>query len=90
MFIITTLLGIVVAGVGWWVKNIWAMLVAQQDAHNKMVLEFQKQLGALTLELGRDYLPRKDFERAVERLFARLDEIQAEVVKVQVQRGHVA
>lgn len=79
--IVSTLLGLVIAGVSWWVKNIWAMVVAQQDAHNKAVLEFQKQVSNLTLELARDYVPRKELQDTFKRIFDKLEEIQDEVRK---------
>lgn len=69
-FIITTLLGIVLAGVSWWVKNLWAMVVAQQV-----------QITALQVELARGYMPRAELQDTLTRIFNKLDEIQSEVAK---------
>jgi hypothetical protein len=66
--LMTALLGIVLAGVGWWVKTIWAMVVAQQV-----------QITTLQVELARSYMPRAELQDTLKRLFDKLDEIQREV-----------
>lgn len=66
--IITTLLGLVLAGVGWWVKNIWAMVMAQQA-----------QIVALQVELGKSYMPRAEVQEALKRIFDLLDEIRKDM-----------
>lgn len=66
----TTLLGIVLAGIGWWVRNIWAMVIAQQA-----------QITSLQVELARSYMPRAELQDTLKRIFDKLDEIQSEVAK---------
>lgn len=83
LMIINLLLALVLAGVSWWVRNIWQMVIDQQKAHNATVLEFQRQIGGLTLELGRDYMPRRELNETLKRLFDKLEEIQGEM-----QRNH--
>jgi hypothetical protein len=68
--LITILLSLITAGVGWWVRNIWAMVTAQQV-----------QITALQVELARSYMPRAEVQDALRRIFDKLDEIQGEVAK---------
>lgn len=60
----TGLLALVLAGMTWWVKNIWAMVTSQQA-----------QISALNLELARNYVPRAELQSTFERIFKKLDEI---------------
>lgn len=60
----TGLLGLVTAGMAWWVKNIWSMVSSQQQ-----------QISALNLELARNYVPRAELQSSFERIFNKLDEI---------------
>lgn len=68
--LITGLLGIVLTGVGWWVKNIWAMVMAQQSV-----------IATLQVELARNYAPRQEMANQFERINEKLDEIQREMRK---------
>lgn len=62
---ISVLMGFVTAGVGWWVKNIWSMVIAQQA-----------QITALQVELARNYIPRAEMQDTLHRIFDKLEEIQ--------------
>lgn len=64
----STLLAIVLAGVSWWVKNIWAMVTAQQAV-----------IALLQVELARNYAPRQELANQFERINHKLDEIQKEM-----------
>jgi len=66
--LISLLLGLVIAGVGWWVKNIWAMVISQQE-----------QISKLNLELAKNYATRAEFQATVDKIFEKLDEIQREM-----------
>lgn len=66
--VITVLIGIVTAGVGWWVNNMWAMLRSQQE-----------QIVQLNIKLSENYLTRVEFREALDRVFAKLDEIQRDM-----------
>lgn len=66
--IISILLGLVIGGVSWWVKNIWDMVISQQQ-----------QISALNLELAKNYATRAEFQSAVDKIFDKLDEIQKEM-----------
>lgn len=66
--IITALLAVVTAGVGWWVKNIWAMVISQQQ-----------QITQLHLKVAESYVPKTEFREALDRILNKLDEIQKEV-----------
>jgi cell division protein FtsB len=68
MVVVTTLLGIVLAGVSWWVKNIWAMVTSQQE-----------QITKLNIELAKNYATRSEFQATVDKIFDKLDEIQREM-----------
>lgn len=77
--IITVLIGIVLAGVSWWVKNIWQMVVKLQEAHNAQALAHQDQLTKLSLKLAEHYPSRTELDPKFERLFDKLEEIQKEM-----------
>lgn len=77
--IITVLLGIVLAGVSWWVKNIWQMVIDLQKAHNTQVLGFQEQMTRLSLKLAEHYPSRAELDPKFEKLFDKLEEIQKEM-----------
>lgn len=62
---ISMLLAIVIAGVGWWVNNLWAMLRSQQD-----------QITQLSIKLSENYVPRVELQESFKRIFEKLDEIQ--------------
>lgn len=64
MFVIEFLLGLITAGIGWWVKNIWAMVIEQQ-----------KQITSLNLELAKNYVPRQELQSTFDRIFEKLDEL---------------
>lgn len=62
---VSVLIGLVTAGVGWWVKNIWSMVIAQQT-----------QITTLQVELAKNYIPRAEMQDTLKRIFDKLDEIQ--------------
>lgn len=76
MFVFEMLLGLITAGVGWWVRNTWAMLIEVQKSHNETVLAFQKQISDINLQLARDYIPRKELQETLTRIFDTLEEIK--------------
>lgn len=63
-FLINLLFGVVLTGVGWWVKNIWAMVIEQQ-----------KMIAALQVELAKNYVPRVELQDTFKRIFEKLDEL---------------
>lgn len=79
MMIINVLLGLVLAGVGWWVNNIWRMVLDLQKAHNNQAVAYQEQLSSLSLELAKNYPSRTELDPKFERLFNKLEEIQKEM-----------
>jgi hypothetical protein len=66
--VMVTLLGIVLSGVAWWVKNIWSMVTAQQA----MIVTLQ-------VELAKNYAPRAELEKQFDRINEKLDKIVADV-----------
>lgn len=66
--VVIVLIGIVTAGVSWWVNNMWAMLRSQQE-----------QIVQLNIKLSENYLTRVEFRAALDRVFAKLDEIQRDM-----------
>lgn len=62
--IFSVLVSVILAGVSWWVKNIWSMVIEQQ----KLIAELQ-------VELARNYVPRIELQQVFDRIFAKLDEI---------------
>ena len=77
--IITVLIGIVLAGVSWWVKNIWQQVVDLQKAHNAQALATQAQVTKLSLKLAEHYPSRAELDPKFEKLFDKLEEIQREM-----------
>lgn len=65
MLIINLLLGIVLAGIAWWVKTIWEMVISQQ-----------RQIAELALKIAENYVPRAELQDTFKRIFEKLDEIQ--------------
>lgn len=76
MFVIQVLVGLVTACLGWWVNGVSKMLNEQQKAHNDTVLQFQKQISDINLQLARDYMPRKELQETLTRIFISLEEIK--------------
>lgn len=74
--IITILIGLVVGGVAWWVKNLWSMVVDQQKA-----------LGELALKLAEHYAPRAELVETFKKVFDKLDEIQRDL-HMESRRQH--
>jgi hypothetical protein len=68
--LVTILLGLITAGVGWWVRNIWAMVTKQQE----MIIGLQ-------VELARSYVPRVELQETFTRIFDALEDIRKEVAK---------
>lgn len=63
--LINVLTGVVLAGVGWWLNNTWAMLKSLQE-----------QISAVNLKLAENYAPRAELQNTFDRIFEKLDEIQ--------------
>lgn len=63
--ILDVLFGIILAGGGWLVNNLWAQ---QRDT--------QKEVTELGRELARDYVPRAELQRTFDNLDRKLDDIQ--------------
>jgi hypothetical protein len=68
--IVTFLLGLIVAGVGWWVKNIWATVMRQQEL-----------IVGLQVELAKSYVPRVELQETFMRIFDALEDIRKELAK---------
>lgn len=74
---VTGLLGLVLMGMTWWVKNIWAMVIMQGA-----------QIQTLNIELAKNYVPRAELQATFERIFNMLGEISKEVRQQNNHRGH--
>lgn len=59
---------VLLAGVGWWLNNLWTM-----------VKSLQEQLSAVHVKLVEQYVPRAEMQATMQRLFEKLDEIQREM-----------
>jgi hypothetical protein len=59
---------VLLAGVGWWLNNLWAM-----------VKSLQEQISTVHVKLVENYVPRAEMQEAFERIFNKLDEIQREL-----------
>jgi hypothetical protein len=68
--IVTFLLGLIVTGVGWWVKNIWATVMRQQE----LIVRLQ-------VELAKSYVPRIELQETFMRIFDALEDIRKELAK---------
>lgn len=66
--ILNVLGAILLAGVGWWLNNLWVM-----------VKSLQEQLSAVHVKLVEQYVPRSELQHTFERIFEKLDEIQKDV-----------
>lgn len=66
--IIIFILGFTIAGVGWWVNQMWDMLKAQQAL-----------LGLIQIELAKNYVPRMELQETFKALHFKLDEIPKEM-----------
>lgn len=62
--LINTLMGIVTAGIGWWVKTIWATTKEQQ-----------KDIRDLYVKLAENYVPRAEIDHKLGRLQDSIDQI---------------
>lgn len=70
------LLGIVTAGIGWWVNAIW-----------KMVRDQQRIIAELQVELARNYMPRAELQDTLTRIFDALDATRASLAKRPTHSG---
>lgn len=59
---------VLLAGVGWWLNNLWTM-----------VKSLQEQLSAVHVKLVEQYVPRGEMQATMQRIFEKLDEIQREM-----------
>jgi hypothetical protein len=59
---------ILLAGVGWWLNNLWSM-----------VKSLQEQLSAVHVKMVEQYVPRAEMQATMQRIFEKLDEIQKEL-----------
>lgn len=66
--VINVLIGLVVAGIGWWVNNIWGM-----------VKSLLNQVAELNVKLAENYAPRVELQNTFQRIFDKLDEIQRDM-----------
>lgn len=77
--LVNILFGIVLAGGGWWMKNLWAMVMNQQQ-----------QIGELTRDLVGNYVPRRELQDTFNRIFERLDEIQREIAHISRSQASIS
>jgi len=75
MAIITGLLTVIGAGIGWWLKNLQATLVSQQA----QMVTLMGQISQLNIELAKNYAPRQELQATFDRIFALLEDIRKEV-----------
>lgn len=66
--ILNVLGAILLAGVGWWLNNLWAM-----------VKSLQEQISTVHVKLVENYVPRAEMQDSFDRIFRKLDEIQKEL-----------
>lgn len=59
---------VLLAGVGWWLNNMWAM-----------VKSLQEQISAVHVKLVEHYAPRAELQSTFQRIFEKLDEIQRDL-----------
>jgi len=59
---------VLLAGVGWWLNNLWSM-----------VKSLQEQVSAVHVKLVEHYVPRSELVNTFQRIFEKLDEIQKEL-----------
>lgn len=66
-----------VAGVlgGWWMKVMWESLKDLQKADK----ELTAKVSSVEVLVAGDYVRRSDFDRTIERLFAKLDHIEMKI-----------
>jgi hypothetical protein len=66
-----------VAGVlgGWWMKVMWESLKDLQKADK----ELTEKVSSVEVLVAGDYVRRSDFDRTIERLFAKLDHIEMKI-----------
>lgn len=68
--LINALAAISLAGIGWWLNNLW-----------QMVKSLQEQISAVHVKMVEHYAPRAELQATFQRLFEKLDEIQRELNK---------
>jgi hypothetical protein len=66
----TGLLAVIVAGVGWWVKNMW-----------QMIQSLQSQVTDLNIKLAENYVPRQELEARLGRILDLLESIRSTQLK---------
>jgi hypothetical protein len=59
---------VLLAGVGWWLNNLWSM-----------VKSLQEQVSAVHVKLVEHYVPRSELVATFQRIFEKLDEIQKDL-----------
>lgn len=63
--LINALAAISIAGIGWWLNNLW-----------QMVKSLQEQISVVHVKLVEHYAPRAEMQATFQRIFEKLDEIQ--------------
>lgn len=66
--VIEILLAVCGFAVSWWVNNLWKMVQSQQ-----------LQITSLALKLAEEYVAKDDWDKGMERLFDKIDHVQAAV-----------
>jgi hypothetical protein len=64
-WIINTIMGILLAGGGWFVNTLWGS-----------IRTLQAQIVDLSVELAKEYVPRAELQRTFDNLDKKLDDIQ--------------
>ena len=60
---------------GWWLKVMWESLKDLQKADK----ELTEKVSSIEVLVAGDYVRRSDFDRTIERLFAKLDHIELKI-----------
>lgn len=63
--LINALAAVSLAGIGWWLNNLW-----------QMVKSLQEQISTVHVKLVEHYAPRAELQNTFQRIFEKLDEIQ--------------
>lgn len=63
--ILNAVSAVLLAGAGWWLNNLWAM-----------VKSLQEQVSAVHIKMVEQYVPRTELQSTFQRIFDKLDEIQ--------------
>lgn len=76
--LIDVLIGVVIAGLGWWINNMWVMLKSLQE-----------QISGLNIKLSEHYVPRAELQATFDKIFDKLDEITREIGHIRNNQAHV-